>query len=536
MTYIPLNRRFAPLDHERPFSINIQDHLGFGFAKGLGWEDLLERPRVVILAEASAGKTREFREQAARLRADGEHAFFVTLEAIAANGLDRAFGREDAKAFEAWIASEAIAWFFIDSIDEARINQKDIETALNGFAREIDPAYDRARVMLSCRGTVWEGENDLRLLRHTIGVEPRKARHSARDTPSDEILFNPKSAADAVEQAPAPPDLSVVVMTSLTPAQRASFLVQSNLTDVDSFERALFKHNLRQFAERPGDLLTLVRYWKDHRQFAGLSEMTEVGIEARLEETNKTRKTLSTLSLAEIRAGAERLAAAMTLSRTMTVRVEDMLANEDGINAYQVLEDWPAPEVDALLQRGLFVPSTSGFVRFFHRSAQEYLTARWFARMGERLTDEELLETFVSDGLGIETIAPSLRPAAAWLAVERPTLRARILADEPIILLLHGDPQKLLLSEKRELLLDAARRQKDGAMAYARIDHQSLWMFAEAKISMRFASLISRLSDEAATKSDNDTGPVRVSVLGIDATTRRKSKRRGGACDVGSTD
>ncbi|MES3100613.1 NACHT domain-containing protein [Sphingomonas faeni] len=478
--YIPLARRFTPLDANSAFAITDQDYLGLGLSKDLAWPDLLARRRVVVLAEASAGKSREFQEQRAALADGGKFAFFITLEALAATGFDGSLNRQDGSAFEKWLASGEEAWFFLDSVDEARINRRDVEVALNRFAREIDRGFDRAHVLLSCRGTVWDGADDLALVRRALGIPTRPTTTRS----ADDALFEVKADRAVVEEDKmVEPDVTVVALNPLNLAQRATYLVQSKVKDVERFEQALFLQNLNQFAQRPGDLAMLVRYWLAHRRFDGLREMMQLGIITRLEEVSQARLTISRLSLDQILAGAERLAAAMTLERTMDLLQPDRLEEQNGVDPFAVLMDWPPAEVEALLQRGLFVPSTEGLVRFFHRSAQEYLTAGWFSRMGDRLTDFELLRVFESEAFGVATIPPSLRAASAWLALDRPVLRNRILEREPIVLLQHGDPAKLSLVDKERLLKEYACRQHAGEISYARIDARSLWMFAQQELA-----------------------------------------------------
>lgn len=485
MEFIDLGRRFSALDADKPFAAYEWADYGFGEHRGLGWDALLERPRVVVLAEASAGKTAEFRAAHARLQDADCFSFYVSVEALAANGLEGSLGREDAARLMAWRgAAAAPGWFFLDSVDEARINNKDVETALNRLARELDLAYDRARILLSCRGSVWTGSDDLLLLRRTLPVVVTAATDAPIDP--DQALFAPLDSAKATapKEKDTISDVTVVTLTALTVTQRATFLAARGVADPAAFEEALYAHDLQRFAGRPGDLGTLVGYWLKTDRFDGLSEMTELGIAERLAELNWTRKTLSGLTEDEVRAGAERLAAAMTLGRVMDLILPDQRPDEvEGLNPYDVLSDWRTVEVDALLQRGLFVPSTFGQVRFFHRSAQEYLTARWFARIGAKLTDRELLRVFVADSFGIRTVPPSLRAAAGWLATRHRALREELLTREPLVLILHGDPAKLALAEKERLLRTYAARHAVGDLAYARIDHQTLWMFAEPSLA-----------------------------------------------------
>jgi hypothetical protein len=484
LTNIDLHRRFSSIEPDQPFSAEAWQGLSRGYFGGLGWDDLLERPRVVVLAEAAAGKSAEFRARVDALRGDKQDAFYATVESLANYGLDGSLGREDADLLAAWHRSSAPAWFFLDSVDEARLNHKGVEQALNRFARELGQSYDRARILLSCRGSIWTGKADLALVRRTLPVTAKKPDAAKSADPDEALLVIPETAALRTPKTREIPDISVVALTKLSDIQRKAFLTAANITDIENFEAALYARGLQQLAERPGDLQILAGYWQKFRKFGSLSEMLDLGIAERLVERGDARRTLSSLTDDQIRAGAERLAAALVLGRSMNLRLLGQLPNEqEAIDPRQVLSDWSAAEVERLLERGLFVPATFGLVRFYHRAAQEYLAACWFRRMGARLTDPELHRIFLADALGIQTIPPSLRATAAWLAQWRPTLRRHILDREPLVLLEHGDPGALTLEEKSRLLAVFAERDARGDLAYSRIDHQSLWMFAEPALA-----------------------------------------------------
>ena len=82
-TFIDLQRRFRDLttaeleDPEFLASLNESE-----FGPGTSWSELLKNDRVVVLAEAGAGKTIEMVEQAKRLVGEGRFAFFVALESL----------------------------------------------------------------------------------------------------------------------------------------------------------------------------------------------------------------------------------------------------------------------------------------------------------------------------------------------------------------------------------------------------------------------------------------------------------------------
>jgi hypothetical protein len=74
MPFVELNRYFAPLRKDQPAGFEVGRQWGRTLGGWLNWGDLLSRRRVVLLAEASSGKSEEFRNQQERLVAQGKTA------------------------------------------------------------------------------------------------------------------------------------------------------------------------------------------------------------------------------------------------------------------------------------------------------------------------------------------------------------------------------------------------------------------------------------------------------------------------------
>jgi hypothetical protein len=81
--------------------------------------------RVVILAEAGTGKTHELRETARRLRREGKAAFFCRIEWLATDSLENALSEGNIEEVRSWLEGSHTAWFFLDSVDEARLGLPD---------------------------------------------------------------------------------------------------------------------------------------------------------------------------------------------------------------------------------------------------------------------------------------------------------------------------------------------------------------------------------------------------------------------------
>jgi len=82
-SFIELDRRFRLLDQQEMRDVEIwRSYPEALFDDFPGWSGILEQDRVVVLAEAGSGKTRELKEQQSRLVSDGKAAFYLALESL----------------------------------------------------------------------------------------------------------------------------------------------------------------------------------------------------------------------------------------------------------------------------------------------------------------------------------------------------------------------------------------------------------------------------------------------------------------------
>lgn len=492
LDYVDLDRSLAPLRKDEPASLEL-GHLGRRYGGWKSWADLLQYPRVVVLAEASSGKTAELKGQAQKLVDQGEPAFFLRLEDLADFGLEEALAPGRLAPFRSWRDARGRAWFFLDSVDETRLNRKSFETALRRFASALGDAAADVHVIVSCRASDWRGRADRQAIEQML-PPPRAA---AQDLPDDELdpdaallgpIFDAKpSYRDEIEKedaAPEPPGLLVVQLTPLTGEQCRDLAVRAGTPDVDAFLDALPRFGLETFAERPGDLLELAAYWREKRAFGSLAEMAEHAVTVKLREVNAFRADSGELSPQEAREGAERLAAALTFGRSFTLLAAgdeaDPILAAGALDPAHILLGWNDAKRAALLRRAIFAPSTYGRLRFHHRTTQEFLAASWLNRMlhaGAAMT--AVWNVLFAKRYGVETVVPSLRPVAAWLALKQPAIRDEMIRREPVALLSHGDPRSLPLESRKALLRAYAERDAAGELSEARIEHRAIWLFSD---------------------------------------------------------
>jgi hypothetical protein len=490
MSFVELNRYFVAISKDEEPHLEF---LRFWERKAPGWldwSDLRGYQRVALLAEASSGKSAEFRNQAEKLVAEGHTAFCLRIEELADQGFEAALNGKAAKIFKQWRDGTTEGLFFLDSVDEARLNRKSFETALKRFSRELDQSLERAQVFISCRVTDWKGPEDRALIESLLPAWERPERISSETDEYSALLdpiFKPKSRDSTSWNAEAkqePSKLLVVQIVPLSTEQCRILAGALGVTDVESFIAAINRSGLDAFTERPGDVIDLVDYWKSYGRFDSFAAMVEHSITQKLKETDTYRADNDTLTLDKARRGAERLAAALTLGKSFTLRApayqSDPSLASGALDPQLILNDWTEAERNALLRRGVFAPSTYGRIRFHHRATQEYLTAQWLHRLLEsNCSRSEVWDLIFANRYGIETIVPSLRPVAAWLALRQPDFIAEIIKREPLVLLQHGDPGAVPIEHKKQLLLTYAKKHTAGEIADDSLDRRVLWMFAD---------------------------------------------------------
>ena len=112
---IALNRKFIDWQNEEATEFDLDSRWGLPDGK-LGWDQLLARRRVVILAEAGSGKSVEMTEQSRLQNMAGRFSFYATVEDVGADGLEDALSIPDRTQLAAWRTSNEPGWFFIDSV------------------------------------------------------------------------------------------------------------------------------------------------------------------------------------------------------------------------------------------------------------------------------------------------------------------------------------------------------------------------------------------------------------------------------------
>lgn len=443
-SHVPLERQFSPVPKNQEEAESNEILSAWGHVKPKTWNDMDREFRSVILAEAGAGKTEELRQRASVLMSRGKPAFFIRIEDIEADFYKAFEIGEDAK-FQSWLQSTEEAWFFLDSVDEARLeNPRTFEKALRRFAKGIKRGAHRAHIYLSSRPYAWRPREDRRLL--------------------NEILFlaTPQEGEAGEEGRKAEPQstLTIYTMRHLDKERIRRFCEARAAKNIDRLLHEIERAGLWSLAERPFDLEGILAKWAEDNALGGRLDLFRHNIEKRLrDEHSSDRAQRQPLSLDKAKEGARRLAAAVLLTGQAGLNVPDVAPVKPGIEAESILPDWDPKEVRTLLERGIFNDVIYGAVRFRHRDVRELLAAEWFDKLLKTGNSRHTVETlFFREQYGEKIVTPRLRPILPWLILFDDEIRCRSLAIHPEIAVEGGDPSRLPLSERQRILVDIVRR------------------------------------------------------------------------------
>ena len=461
MDFVPLNRQFSSLPKRYFYRDSISKvELGPIDFRRLYWKDLFRAPRVVILGEAGAGKTREARRAVEMLVERGNFALFVETQALAAHGLDGAAEGFREPEFVRWRQSAAPGWFVVDSLDEAKLRNHTLRDALRQLQRALVGAELKAHVILTSRASDWRAEADLRDFEEIFPFQFRSPDDpDGRETP----VHAGYPEAELGGTLPSLRYLNewdretlVVRLCDLDAKQIRRFAAACGVTDVSSFLAALQLHNATSFAARPLDLDRLARFWRDHNRVGSLTELVEYSIAESLNEWNPDREHKLSTSSGAFRRMAELLAGCLTFADTESFAISD-LPTEQGmptrIHIREIDFGVSGASRAEFIRLPLFDPASYGLGRFHHRSVREYLCACWLRRLLELGSRREIEGELFRDSYA-ETVIPVSRQAVvAWLAGMDDGIRDRVLRVAPELLLAEGDVT-VLPRDVRASLLD----------------------------------------------------------------------------------
>ncbi|TDB67850.1 NACHT domain-containing protein [Arundinibacter roseus] len=511
--FIELNRTFNKLTGDKTGeaendNVDISEGLSTLFSGSVGWEDLLKEPRLILLAEAGAGKTQEIRNTTKKLRLEGKPAFFLRLEHIA-DGIETALEDGTYQEFEKWLNSNQKGWILLDSVDEARLKDpKDFERAIIKLANLISPAIQRTHIIITSRVTAWRPKSDLDLCKNRFPyiINSEKIILSSpdevdtvdhEDVVSANFLKNGSVDHSESNENKKEKVFKIYTINDLSKEQIRLFVSAKGIRNDSTLLEEIDRQDAWAFTTRPQDLEEVIEYWKEKKSIGTRLELMKYSIDSRIREREENRKTYSPLTAPKARDGVRVLAAACSLMHESTIRVPDGSNLSPGVDVESILIDdrhnWARAECQALLSLPIFDEAIYGCVRFHHRSVREYLTAEWLAEklkgQGSRKKIEGL---FFRKQYGMDVVIPSMKPILSWLVLLDQSILDKVYKLEPEIILNGGDPSKLPLDFRKNILRSVCENIATG-IANSSIDEQaSLERFSSRDLAGEIKCLIEK--------------------------------------------
>ena len=330
--FVDLQRRFLELsDSELEDIESLLAWSGSEFGPDIGWSELLQYARVILLAEAGSGKTVEMQQQANRLTGEGRFAFFIPLESLGQGQVTDTLSPAEEKRFDQWKSDgRDPAWLFLDAVDELKLTDGKLDRALIQLSKAIDGCLDRARIIISCRPSDWRSDLDLHTVQQRLPVPETRRDSSVR--PPEEVfigaLRNEGGGQSHVtpeeDESPTQGTARTVAMLPMRDEQIKLFAEWRGIGDPGAFLAEIARQDASNFARRPRDLTDLIEVWSSSGRLGTRAEQHEANVTAKLKD-DPERPDRGVLADTKARLGAERLALALALTRTRTIRSPDQV-------------------------------------------------------------------------------------------------------------------------------------------------------------------------------------------------------------------
>ena len=481
---VPLVRHFSPIPRSEDASDEQELLALWGYEKFDSWSEIDEVYRSVILAEAGAGKTFEMLARAKYVAEQGHPAFFIRIEDIDGS-FEQAFEVGSAESFEDWLISQSEAWFYLDSVDEARLdNPRAFEKAIRRFSKRITNAQLRAHVCISSRPYAWRPKSDRELIERCLPFEKPKAERTGE-------ISDPVEPAERTESA-----LEIYSLRPLDEDDIRSFAEHRSAPEIDRLIDDLERSNLMALAGRPFDLEAVLAKWTSDQRLGGRRELLRQNIRLRLKEFDQDRASRQPLNSGMALKSARMLAAAVILTGETRILVPDNAQKRIGLDAETVLTDWEPGEVRNLLERAIFDDVIYGAIRFRHREVRELLAAEWFSELLQNGSSRDAIEALIfREQYGEEVICPRLRPILPWLILDDEKIRERALAIHPGIAVEGGDPAGLPLPERKKILFEILGRIVRDEDSGATHDNSAIARIAQPDLTDETLVLINRYAE-----------------------------------------
>ena len=496
---VALNRKFYPASEDTAESGDYASHMGYGLVKPTYWDAIFQKPRVVILAEAGAGKTYELENATKALRSKGKPAFFIRLEYLK-DGIEVSLDGTELgsfKALEAWKKTSEEGWIFLDSVDEAKLNNpSDFELALRKLSNYLGDRLQQTNIVMSCRPT-WEPESEPALVRRILPYEPKSTEAESDDValsaPNKINTVGEKSTSAQKEGPNQQPE--IYSLAPLDAEQIKTFSLAKGVDDADAMVEAIARADVMQLASRPRDLEHIIEYWVKEKAIGSKLELIRSSVKRKFVEEDTKRSEKKPLSKEKAMAAVKLIAAVTTLTPISRISVPSRGGVSGAIKIESILPDWSTAECKTLLERPIFDGAAYGTVRFHDRDSREFLVAEWFADLLSGGSRKEIESLFFKIQYENEISRPKLRPILPWIALKDGRIREKALKISPSILLDGGDPSQFPAEFRTRILTAVCQEMAGSESIHHSFDISAIERFAKKDIAKTILGLLIQHKD-----------------------------------------
>ncbi|MGM0587767.1 MAG: NACHT domain-containing protein [Bacteroidota bacterium] len=516
--YIDLDREFSQIDNSvDKDSAALASYLGSNKkAASYSWDELLEYRLVIILGEPGSGKTYELKAQNQKNKSAGKFSFFIRLEKlIDDHDVQSVFSDKEKKEFCEWLESDREATFFLDSVDESKLQTiRDFKKAVNNFQILVGGGNLRkSRFVISSRISEWRTEKDESIVGQLVSdIQKESVDERSRFKSNGSNVF---SEGDQSFERKRKKETQIVQIDPLDKGRIKKFVEGLGLNKADKFIDDIEQAYAWELVRRPLDVEDIARYWQNSGQLGSLKEILENDIRIKLSETRE-RDLEDDISYQRLRKAVECLGAASTLSNILSINI---LGDDQDINSINTINpkdalpnDWSSIEIRKLLDRPIFTSATYGKLRFHHRRKAEYLTACWFENLFSANCDSHEICEYLFQRKGEALyVRNRIKPIIPWLAIgDAPwnkLIQNKALKAAPELFLKFGSPKSLDNAFKTRLLKALTDKFSDSSYIYDRYDIETISRLADedlapdiikslenAKVSISYKILLLRIS------------------------------------------
>lgn len=303
---------------------------------------------------------------------------------------------------------------FIDGLDESRAGEGDGRTPLDRIRGKLDQ-MGRPAFRLSCRAADWLGASD---------------RHALTRVASAERL-------------------SVFHLDRLTREQVRDILAnESSVRDPDDFLEQAANRGLAALLENPQTLRLLVDAVRENQWPNTREETFRLACEKLVMESNTEHIAARRSSAPDSAALLNAAGGLCTLQ--LLADISGFTDTEQTQRGYVALRDIPclkALRLTEALATRIFIAVGEQRFAYVHRSVAEFLAAKFLADAitANSLPIGRILSLLAAVDGG--TVA-ALRGLHAWLAVHNPPCRQRLIAIDPLGIVLYGDTKRFSVDDK----------------------------------------------------------------------------------------